>query len=356
MQPTTSSPVVNKKDTSSQHPGLGHNRLSGQDLLERNLRSGMYRLGYDLLITATADKRLDRTAIKVLGGIVWAMQHTGYSTPSRSALASFAGVGLRRVSNILSDLVRLGYIARVHIEEHESKVMTYGNQIDHDTIEAEIAHYCSVLRSAELHAIACKEFTPCSEQADESSLYSVSDGQKFTPSSENAPKSSLHSVKQGDDPPTDSDATLYIEESISKDIDAASCTDSDDFESDLLEDECPPPKVVVARAQSYISYKERDWKKAKKIRVSFLQNLADKDADIEELFDFAEHVIESFYAGAYPKKLKSGAARTIENHLVGSFKIYNSQQELTLFEMWRRGKAASKAGKKANIIPSYMRR
>ena len=114
----------------------------------------MRSAGFDVLVCAAADKRLDRKSILILAGIVWAMQHTGYATPSRAALAAFAGVSLKRVSNILYDLTQHGYIERINVPEEDRRVFTFGSQLDHERIESEISRYCAVLRGDKVPDIA----------------------------------------------------------------------------------------------------------------------------------------------------------------------------------------------------------
>lgn len=122
--------------------------ISGQDLLERNLRAGMHRLGYDLLRTAMIDKRLSRTHTLILGLITISMEHHGYARPSRQSMAVWAGVTPKRVSNVLSDLAKHGYLERVNIEEDSARVFTFGHTVEHDALLAEITTFCAQMRDS----------------------------------------------------------------------------------------------------------------------------------------------------------------------------------------------------------------
>lgn len=307
---------------------IGHNAVSDRELLERNLRTGMRSAGFDVLVRAAADKRLDRKALLVLAGIVWAMQHTGYATPARSALAAFAGVSLKRISNIIYDLISLGYLARITVEEEEKRVYTYGEQLDHERIEAEISRYCAELRGKKVPDIA-GIFNEAAASLGEKFPEKVpgksekfpeiekSSRKKFPETSE----SSRYGGNSHDGQRSEQVPTHYREDIINvpngtlapKGAIPPVCHISDIFDGT----EAARPKVEVRLWDSAVAFKPAGHPKFEQITHSWIERHLGASVDIAIVREFVAAEIEDFFAE--PPVDKDGKPIRLHGYLKSGF-------------------------------------
>src|SRR5262245_34092968 len=121
-------------------------KLSYEQIVAANQQSAALLLFREAMVTAVADRRLDRTHIRVLSAIGLFIDRSTEAWPSRETIRLvLGGLSLKTVSNVISDLKDKGYLVttRKPIEKAGGKVLTvytFGN-IDHDTIRRVHGHF-----------------------------------------------------------------------------------------------------------------------------------------------------------------------------------------------------------------------
>jgi hypothetical protein len=119
---------------------------------DANLSSAILLLVKEALITAIADRRLERGHLRVLAAIATVMRNSAKAWPSRATLSELTGLSLSSVSNSLHELRTWGYLIcdKQTVEEASNRrltVYTFGN-IDHETIRKEITAVVLKMREA----------------------------------------------------------------------------------------------------------------------------------------------------------------------------------------------------------------
>lgn len=130
---------------------IGHNYGSLSSIAQANVETGVYLLCKEALVSAIADRRLDRMHLCVLACIVEFMNtQTAKAFPDRVTIASILGVKPVSVSNKLRELRELGYLIgereRVPEAGHRSMMVYTFGHIDHETIRREITSFIRRVR------------------------------------------------------------------------------------------------------------------------------------------------------------------------------------------------------------------
>lgn len=135
------------------------------DAARANVEVGVLLLCKECLVTAIADRRLDRGHLRVLAAMIrFVNGATARAWPDRRTIAAALGIEPVTVSNKIRDLRAWGYLiaARERVPEANNRsltVYTLGN-IDHETIRREIETYIDQIKGAVTEASDFRKSPP----------------------------------------------------------------------------------------------------------------------------------------------------------------------------------------------------
>jgi hypothetical protein len=228
---------------------------------EANVTTAILMLIKEALITAIADRRLERGHLRVLAAIATVMKGSAKAWPSRAYLAELSGLSLASVSNSLHELRAWGYLIadKETVEEASNRrltVYTFGN-IDHDTIRKEITSFVQKAREARDPA----KFTA---HGDDSSPPTVkkeftAHGDGSPPTVKESKKSSPQTVPRIDNNNIPPNAGEGDDTTPSRKREATTRTK-------LREDWIPAPETVAWVRENYVASDQQIANEAQKFR------------------------------------------------------------------------------------------